>query len=128
MTSLTLERRLEAPNMDPRRADLAPAGAVLVDTLLDELGAEELTLCDFALREGLVLDYIARNAAHIRTVERYPDVRRRSVIELGERCNYDPAHARQLGRLSLALFDGLADMHGLGTREREWLEFAALLH
>ena len=128
MTSLTLERRLEVPNMDPRRADLAPAGAVLVDTLLDELGAEELTLCDFALREGLVLDYIARNAAHIRTVERYPDVRRRSVIELGERCNYLAAHSAQVAKLALALFDQTKDRHGLGQHEREWLEYGALLH
>jgi exopolyphosphatase/guanosine-5'-triphosphate,3'-diphosphate pyrophosphatase len=128
LTSMSLPQRLKLANLDPRRADLAPAGVVLLDTLLAGLGAEELTLCDFALREGLVLDYIRRNAAHIRSVERYPDVRRRSIIELGERCNYDPAHARQLGRLSLALFDGLADLHGLGTREREWLEFASLLH
>ena len=71
-------------------------------------GAEEITLCDFALREGLVLDYIQRNAAHIRTVDRYPDVRRRSVIELAERYNYLPAHAQQVARLALALFDAHA--------------------
>ena len=87
--------------MDPRRADLAPAGAVLLDTILEGLGADEITLCDFALREGLVLDYIKRNAAHIRTVDRYPDVRRRSVIELAERCNYWPA-ARPAGRAARA--------------------------
>jgi exopolyphosphatase/guanosine-5'-triphosphate,3'-diphosphate pyrophosphatase len=128
LTALSLEERLAVPNLDPRRADLAPAGAVLVDTLLDGLGAEEVTLCDFALREGLIIDYIKRNAAHIRTVDRYPDVRRRSVIELGERCNYYPAHAQQVARISLALFDGTRRRHGLGPREREWLEYAALLH
>ena len=31
-------------------------------------------------------------------------------------------------RLALALFDQLQPSHGLGGREREWLEFAALLH
>jgi len=43
------------PGLDPRRADLVVAGAVLLDTILRRLGAEELTLCDLALREGLVL-------------------------------------------------------------------------
>jgi exopolyphosphatase / guanosine-5'-triphosphate,3'-diphosphate pyrophosphatase len=128
LTALTLEERLHVPNLDPRRADLAPAGIVLVDTLLEGLDAEEITLCDFALREGLILDYIKRNAAHIRTVDRYPDVRRRSVIELAERYNYYPAHAQQVARLSLALFDGTRSRHGLGHREREWLEYAAVLH
>jgi exopolyphosphatase/guanosine-5'-triphosphate,3'-diphosphate pyrophosphatase len=128
ITAMTLEERLLLPNLDPRRADLAPAGAVLLDVLLKGLGATELTLCDFALREGLILDYIQRNAAHIRTVERYPDVRRRSVIELAERYNYYPAHAAQVARLALTVFDATKEKHGLGAREREWLEYGALLH
>jgi exopolyphosphatase/guanosine-5'-triphosphate,3'-diphosphate pyrophosphatase len=128
LTAMSLQQRLRMRDFDPRRADLAPAGVVLIDTLLAGLGVESLTLCDFALREGLVLDYIARNAAHIRTVERYPDVRRRSVTELAERYNYAPAHAQQVARLALALFDGTRARHGLGPREREWLEYAALMH
>jgi exopolyphosphatase/guanosine-5'-triphosphate,3'-diphosphate pyrophosphatase len=128
LVSLPLEARLQMAGLDPRRADLAPVGAVLLDALLDRLGASELTLCDLALREGLVLDYIRRNTSHIRTAERYPDVRRRSVVELAERCRYIPDHARQIARLSLALFDGTTALHGLGPREREWLEYAALLH
>jgi exopolyphosphatase/guanosine-5'-triphosphate,3'-diphosphate pyrophosphatase len=128
LTPLSLTQRLRLPNLDPKRADLATVGVVLIDTLLEGLGADELTLCDFALREGLVLDYIERNARHIQTVERYPDVRRRSVIELAERCNYLADHARQVSRLSLALFDATRARHGLGAREREWLEYGALLH
>ena len=128
LTATRLEDRLKMPGLEPRRADLAVAGVVLLDVLLDQLGASDLTLCDFALREGLVLDYIQRNAAHIQKVDRYPDVRRRSVIELAERCNYLPAHAQQVARLALALFDGTRARHDLGPREREWLEYAALLH
>jgi exopolyphosphatase/guanosine-5'-triphosphate,3'-diphosphate pyrophosphatase len=123
-----LEGRLTIPGLDPRRADVAVAGAVLFDTLLRRLGAEELTLCDLALREGLVLDYIHRNSARIRKVERYPDVRRRSIIELGERCRYWSEHAQQVAKLSLSIFDQTRSVHGLGDREREWLEYGALLH
>src|SRR4029453_8033443 len=116
------------PGMDPRRADLSVGGSVLLDTILRGLGTEHLTLCDLALREGLVLDYIHRNSARIRKVERYPDVRRRSVIELGERCGYWPEHAQQVARLALAIFDQTRSVHGLGDHERDWLEFGALLH
>ena len=128
LTALTLNERLRLPGLDPRRADVSVAGAVLLDSLLDGLGAPELSLCDFALREGLVLDYIQKNQSHIRAVDRYPDVRRRSVIELAERSNYRRAHAEQVARLSLAIFDGTETLHGLGRREREWLEYGALLH
>ena len=120
--------RLKIPAMDPRRADLSVAGSVLFDTIVRRLGADEFTLCDLALREGLVLDYIHRNSAKIRKAERYPDVRRRSVIELGERCGYWSEHAQQVARLALSIFDQTRSVHGLSDKEREWLEFGALLH
>jgi exopolyphosphatase/guanosine-5'-triphosphate,3'-diphosphate pyrophosphatase len=128
IVALGPEQRLTVPGLDPRRADLVVAGAVLLDTILRRLGAEELTLCDLALREGLVLDYIRRNRRQIAQVVKIPDVRRRSTLELAERCNYYAEHAQQVVRLALALFDQTRAVHGLTDREREWLEFAALLH
>lgn len=123
-----IEERLQIPGLDPRRADLSVAGSVLLDTILRRLGTADLTLCDLALREGLVLDYIHRNTARIRKIERYPDVRRRSVVELAERCGYWAEHAQQVARLALSIFDQTRSVHGLAPREREWLEYAALLH
>ncbi len=123
-----ITERLRIPGMDPRRADLSVAGAVLFDTIVRRLGADEVTLCDLALREGLVLDYIHRNSARIQKVERYPDVRRRSIVELGERCGYWAEHAQQVARLALNIFDQTRSVHGLTDVEREWLEYGALLH
>jgi exopolyphosphatase/guanosine-5'-triphosphate,3'-diphosphate pyrophosphatase len=128
IVTLGPDQRLTVPGLDPRRADLVVAGAVLLDTILRRLGAEELTLCDLALREGLVLDYIRRNRRQIAQVDKIPDVRRRSTLELAERCNYYAEHAQQVVRLALALFDQTRAVHGLTDREREWLEYAALLH
>src|SRR4249919_3482005 len=128
LVAADIEERLRMPGLDPRRADLNVAGSVLLDTILRGLGTQDLTLCDLALREGLVLDYIHRNSARIRKVERYPDVRRRSIVELGERCGYWSEHAQQVARLALSIFDQTRSVHGLGDREREWLEYAALLH
>jgi exopolyphosphatase/guanosine-5'-triphosphate,3'-diphosphate pyrophosphatase len=128
LSGVDLDARLHMPGLDPRRADIAVGGSVLLDTILKNLGAEDLTLCDLALREGLVLDYIHRNTARIRKVERYPDVRRRSIVELGERCGYWSEHARQVAALALSIFDQTRAFHKLGDREREWLEFGAMLH
>ena len=103
-------------------------GSILLDTILNQIGASELTLCDLALREGLALDYIHRNQVHIIKVAQYPDVRHRSVVELAERCNYSPEHAEQVGCLALSLFDQTRPAHSLRARERKWLEYASLLH
>jgi exopolyphosphatase/guanosine-5'-triphosphate,3'-diphosphate pyrophosphatase len=128
VVALNLQQRLRLPGMEPRRADIVVAGAVLLDTLLRRLEADDITLCDLALREGLVLDFISRNRRQIAQVDRYPDVRRRSVIELAERCHYSAPHAEQVARLALSLFDQTRAAHGLTDREREWLEYAALMH
>jgi exopolyphosphatase/guanosine-5'-triphosphate,3'-diphosphate pyrophosphatase len=125
---MDLEERLRMPGQDSKRADLMVAGAILLDTLLKKLGADEITLCDLALREGVLLDYIHAHRRDIARVDEYPDVRRRSVIELAERCSWEGAHSRQVAALALTMFDFTRRIHGLADREREWLEYASFLH
>lgn len=128
IVSRDMQKRLRLPGLDSRRVDLIVTGAVLLDTVVQLLGATDVILSDYALREGLVLDYIARNQKQIARTERYPDIRRRSVVELGERCRWYPDHTDQVARLALSIFDQTRGLHGAGDREREWIEFAALLH
>ena len=128
LCGLTLRERLRLPGMDEPRADILPVGAVILDTILRRLGIEELVLCEWALREGILLDYIHRHPRTLARAEAYPDVRRRSVMALAERCQYDEAHARHTALLALQLFDGTKPRHALGDPERALLEYAALLH
>jgi exopolyphosphatase / guanosine-5'-triphosphate,3'-diphosphate pyrophosphatase len=128
LVALDIERRLRVPGLEPRRVDLAVAGAILLDEILRRLGADEITLCDLSLREGLILDYIARHRKEIAQADRYPDVRRRSVFELAEHFNFWPEHSQHVAKLALALFDQTRAIHGLTDRERDWLEYAAILH
>ena len=128
VVALDMQRRLRLPGLDSRRADLIVAGAVLLDTVVRLLDAKEVTLSDLALREGLILDYIDRNRKRIATIDRYPDIRRRSVVELGERCRWYRDHSEHVARLALSLFDQTRGIHQQDDRAREWLEYAGLLH
>jgi exopolyphosphatase/guanosine-5'-triphosphate,3'-diphosphate pyrophosphatase len=101
---------------------------VVLDTLLQRLGASELTLCEWALREGILLEYIHGHPRSLAAAEAYPDVRRRSVVHLAERCDYIEPHARHVAALALALFDGTRARHQLSDGDRTLLEYAALLH
>jgi len=67
---------------------------------------------------GRVLGF--RHAARARAL--------RGVLALLDECDADRNHPRQVARLALSLFDELRPLHGLGARERFWLECAALLH
>jgi exopolyphosphatase/guanosine-5'-triphosphate,3'-diphosphate pyrophosphatase len=52
------EERLEMPGMRRRRADLVPTGAVILDTLVEEFSLPALTVSDWGLREGVILEAI----------------------------------------------------------------------
>src|SRR5439155_22601221 len=127
LVSMSIEKRLRVPGLEPRRADLVVAGAILLDEILRRLGTDDITLCDLSLREGLVLDYVSRHRQQIAHADRYPDVRRRSVLELAERCNYWPAHAHHVARLGTSLFDPTRVIPGLPDREREGLEYRLIM-
>jgi len=122
------EERKRLPGLDRRRADLILPGAVLIEHLMRTLGLRELTACDWALREGVILDFIGRHRDEIAESDAIPDVRRRSVLHMARRLQDDVDHSRRVTDLALALFDPTADLHRLHAAEREWLEYAALLH
>jgi exopolyphosphatase/guanosine-5'-triphosphate,3'-diphosphate pyrophosphatase len=126
---MTTEERRAVPGLSPARADIIVAGAAILDTLMEDLGIETIVaLDDCGLREGLLLDDLAR--AGQRDLKRGAGVRERSVLQLARATSFDEAHARQVARLALELFDSARDarLHRLGPAERELLEYAALLH
>jgi len=55
LVSLDHAGRQALPGVDPRRADLLPAGAVCCVTLLECAGLDSITGCDWSLREGMIL-------------------------------------------------------------------------
>jgi exopolyphosphatase/guanosine-5'-triphosphate,3'-diphosphate pyrophosphatase len=113
--------------LEAKRADIVPAGSVLLMTAMELFGMGRLTVGEWALREGMVLDAIARHDESDWTSEPRA-IRRASVLGLARRCGYDDVHASQVARLSTDLFDQLTDLHGLDPGDRELLEFAGLLH
>jgi len=120
--------RVKMAGMDERRADIIVAGAVIFDEILRRLAVSELTLSDWSLREGILLNYIHGHPRSLARAEAYPDIQRRSVFDLAERCLYDEPHARHTAALAVHVFDETRRLHGLGDAERVLLENAALLH
>jgi exopolyphosphatase / guanosine-5'-triphosphate,3'-diphosphate pyrophosphatase len=122
-----LKRRqiADLPPVGGPRSESLLAGAILLQELVAHAGVDRFQVCDRALREGLVL--AALNQPIPANAEPR-DLRRRQVLQLAERAETVYRHNLQTARLALRLFDVTASVHGLGGREREWLEYAALLH
>ena len=120
--------REKLTGLDEQRRDQIIAGALLASETLRLLNLKSLTLCRSALREGILVEYIARHLPDLAVRRQIPDPRRRSVMQLAKRCNWEQPHCQHVTDLTLTLFDSLARLHGLGPRERELVEFGALLH
>jgi exopolyphosphatase/guanosine-5'-triphosphate,3'-diphosphate pyrophosphatase len=114
--------------LDAKRVDVIIAGACIADQILRRVEAEEMVGCTWALREGVLLDFIARNPSKIAEVERYAEPRRRSVARLLRHLGDESNHASHVVALALELYDQLAGRLGLPPESREWLEHAAILH
>lgn len=128
LCSLPLDRRREVPGINPDRADIIVSGAAVLETLLQELNIPEIAISERGLREGLPIDYLSRSDdAHLFDQSSF---RERGVLELGRRCGFDEAHARQVVKLAWELFDSAKEigLHNFGEWERELLEHACLLH
>jgi exopolyphosphatase/guanosine-5'-triphosphate,3'-diphosphate pyrophosphatase len=128
LVGATPEERAAIEGIDAARADSIHLGAVLLTTLLGLAKQDRITLCDAALREGLVIDYLESRADSIRQYDVVKDIRRVSVMELARRCGQTGPHPEHVARLSLTLFDQTRHLHGLGDEERRLLEYAAILH
>lgn len=126
LCSTAAERR-HMDGLDAKRVDLVVAGSILLVTALELFDARDLTISSWALREGIVLDAIGRRDPADWSGDPRA-IRRASVQSLARRCSWPERHSRHVARLALELFAQLRDLHGLDDRDRELLEYAALLH
>jgi len=111
------ERRLR---FDARRADIVVAGAAILEAAMRHLGLASVAAVDTGLRNGILVELSRAGAGAGASAD--------AVVELGRLFAFDEAHALQVARLALRLFDRGSRMHGLPAPARRVLEAAALLH
>lgn len=120
--------RAKMVGLDDKRQDQIIAGAVLVNELFHQLDLKRIYICKAALREGILVEYLSRHLPELQIRREVPDPRRRSVLDLARRCDWHRTHSEHVASLMLQLFDATRPLHGLTRRDRELLEYGALLH
>jgi exopolyphosphatase / guanosine-5'-triphosphate,3'-diphosphate pyrophosphatase len=141
LATTSLDERLAIPGMKRRRADLIAVAAVIVAALVEQLAVDGLTLSDWGLREGVVLDAMGseggsrppgraddqRNVRPSAAVADAASVRDRAVRSMLTTFNADTAMAERVAAAAVAAFDDLGSDE-LTPADRELLRFAASLH
>lgn len=129
ISELKASRLCEVPGMDSRRKATLPAAAAVLYQIMKSLELETLSTSEFALREGILQDWIEQHRPELQLSGRTDTTpQQRAVLHLMDRFRVDRNHATHVRNLALALFDGLAPLHGLGADSRVMLEHASLLH
>jgi len=119
--------RARIDGLDPARADIIVAGMIILEEVFRALEVKRMTISEYALREGIILDTIEKYHRK-KKFDHFHDIRYTSVLHIAESFQYEKEHAHQVGRLALDIFDQTAPLHKLSSGERVYLEAAALLH
>ena len=107
---LTPEQRRALTAINDRRAEIIVPGALILQTAMEMLGAHELVVCDRALREGLIVDWMLRNDLLGDRFAFQSTIRERTVRHLARLYGVDQARADRVAALALSLYD---QSHGL---------------
>lgn len=117
-------KRADLPGLDLKRVDIIVGGVLLLSEIFTAFDLEEMTVSDFALREGVLFDRFGGGAE----TSSLSDIRAANIHRLARQLDPDPPHAAKTAVLATQLFDRTAKLHGLGSWERELLSSAAVVH
>jgi exopolyphosphatase / guanosine-5'-triphosphate,3'-diphosphate pyrophosphatase len=121
--------RAALPGMNDRRSEIIVAGAVILQETMTLLGLESITICERALREGVVVDWMLTHGLIEDHLRFQSSVRQRSVIKTAQKFQVNLEHADRVAQVALSLFDQLqGTLHQWGATERELLWASAILH
>jgi exopolyphosphatase/guanosine-5'-triphosphate,3'-diphosphate pyrophosphatase len=115
-------RREGLAGLNPDRADIIVAGALVYRWLVRRTGLEEILISGHGVREGAFFRHFLDPPYLL------PDVRAFSVRNRARQYPQPGGHVLQVRELAGRLFDGLAPLHGMAEAERELLDAAAALH
>jgi exopolyphosphatase / guanosine-5'-triphosphate,3'-diphosphate pyrophosphatase len=95
-------------------------------TLLSETSARKILVSDASLRTGVLLA-VADPGGRL-SAEEFEQQVLASAETVGHKHRFDREHGRHVMSLATQMFEAFRDDHGLGERERLYLQVAALLH
>jgi len=126
---MTPEQRRQLGAINDRRAEIIVPGSLILQTAMAMLGVRELVVCERALREGLIVDWMLRNGLLGDRFAFQSTIRERTVLHLARSYGVDLPRAERVAGYALSLYDqGRGLLHDDAGEGRLLLWAAALLH
>jgi exopolyphosphatase/guanosine-5'-triphosphate,3'-diphosphate pyrophosphatase len=129
LIALTPQQRRELPALNERRAEIIVPGALILQTTMASLQIPELVICERALREGLIVDWMLRNRLLDDRFAYQSTIRKRTVLHLARGFGVDLVRAERVASHALSLYDQTRGvLHDDSGEGRQLLWAAAMLH
>ena len=129
LLGLTPAQRRALPYFNERRAEIIVPGALILQTAMEMLGISELVVCERALREGLIVDWMLRNDLIVDRFAFQSSIRQRTVLHLAQRYKVDVPRAERVAEYALSLYrQSRGQLHHDDGTGRQLLWAAAMLH
>lgn len=126
---LNYQERLAVPGMSERRAEILLAGALILREAMTMLEIPSLVICERALREGVIVDWMLTNGMIEDRLRYQSSVRQRSVVKTAQKYHVNFDHSERVSEFAVSLFDQTQGiLHNWNNRDRDLLWAAAILH
>jgi exopolyphosphatase/guanosine-5'-triphosphate,3'-diphosphate pyrophosphatase len=127
--SLDYAGRMLLPGMSDKRAEIILAGSLILLETMSLLRLESITICERALREGVIVDWMLTHGLIEDRLRFQSEIRQRSVLKIARKYRVDLPYSERSAKFALSLFDQTqGKLHNMGDCEREYLWAAAILH
>ena len=127
LQKMTLAQRNEL--LRSKRAEIIVAGAIILAETMCQLRANRLIVCQRALREGVIVDWMMRHGLIEDRLRFQASVRDRSVQKLSDKYRIHASSAKCIARHAMSLFDqSFGVLHHWTSEQRDYLWTAAMLH
>ncbi|PLZ91471.1 exopolyphosphatase [Fischerella thermalis CCMEE 5198] len=129
LRKMTNVERATIPGMPEKRSEVILAGAIILQEAMNLLGLESITVCERALREGVIVDWMLTHGLIEDRLRYQSSVRQRSVLKTGKKYHVNLEHSDRVAIFALSIFDQTQGiLHNWGAEERQLLWAAAILH
>jgi exopolyphosphatase/guanosine-5'-triphosphate,3'-diphosphate pyrophosphatase len=128
-SSLTYAERSSLPEMSDKRAEIILAGAVVLLEAMTLLEQEKIILCERALREGVIVDWMLNHGFIQDRLRFQSEVRERSVKKIAKKFDIPLESGERVATFALSIFEQTRNhLHHWSEIEKELLWVAGILH
>ena len=129
LAKMSYKERLDVSGLADKRAEIIVPGAVILLEAMQMLKLDSITICERALREGMIVDWMLTRGLINSRLRYQNEVKNRNVIKIAQKYHVDLDYSSRVAKFALSIFDQLqGKLHSWSESQRELLWSAAILH